>query len=339
MSKNGIPEMTGIMVCGHGSRNQNAAASLQRSRRAEASAIRMAGGIRLSRILQPGDAQGARPLRPRGSPAFWPCRACCLPPVTPRTTFPRCSTPIRRKSRHGDQLRSRARDRSEDDPRRRRARPGSARHGQPGPGRGALDDTCLIVVGRGASDPDANSNVSKVMRMLWEGFGFGWGETCYSGVTFPLVGRAGAMRRSSATSASSCFPISCSPACWSSGSIRRPTKWRPTIPRSSSSRRLSQRPSAGHRHIPGPGAEILDGQATDELPDVQVPRAGAGLRGGGRAAAGKPSPPCRGHRRRAWRTAPARAIATRRCRDEDFCKLNTACRGRRCTATRPRSRP
>jgi sirohydrochlorin cobaltochelatase len=50
-----------------------------------------------------------------------------------------------------------------------------------------LHETMLMVVGRGASDPDANSNVAKVMRMLWEGFGFGWGETCYSGVTFPLV--------------------------------------------------------------------------------------------------------------------------------------------------------
>jgi sirohydrochlorin cobaltochelatase len=48
-------------------------------------------------------------------------------------------------------------------------------------------DTLLVVVGRGASDPDANSNVSKVMRMLWEGLGFGWGEVAYSGVTFPLV--------------------------------------------------------------------------------------------------------------------------------------------------------
>jgi sirohydrochlorin cobaltochelatase len=45
----------------------------------------------------------------------------------------------------------------------------------------------LVVVGRGASDPDANSNVAKVMRLLWEGLGFGWGETAYSGVTFPLV--------------------------------------------------------------------------------------------------------------------------------------------------------
>jgi sirohydrochlorin cobaltochelatase len=50
-----------------------------------------------------------------------------------------------------------------------------------------LADTMLLVVGRGASDPDANSNVSKVTRMLWEGFGFGWAETAYSGVTFPLV--------------------------------------------------------------------------------------------------------------------------------------------------------
>jgi sirohydrochlorin cobaltochelatase len=50
-----------------------------------------------------------------------------------------------------------------------------------------LHDTLLVVVGRGASDPDANSNVAKVTRMLWEGFGFGWAETAYSGVTFPLV--------------------------------------------------------------------------------------------------------------------------------------------------------
>ncbi len=51
----------------------------------------------------------------------------------------------------------------------------------------SLHETILVVVGRGASDPDANGNVAKVMRQLWEGFGFGWGETVYSGVTFPLV--------------------------------------------------------------------------------------------------------------------------------------------------------
>ncbi len=57
----------------------------------------------------------------------------------------------------------------------------------------ALDDdmpraeTLLMVVGRGTNDPDANSNVSKVARMLWEGMGFGWAETCYSGVAHPRV--------------------------------------------------------------------------------------------------------------------------------------------------------
>ena len=51
-------------------------------------------------------------------------------------------------------------------------------------------DTLLMVVGRGTNDPDANSNVSKVARMLWEGMGFGWAETCYSGVTQPLVADA-----------------------------------------------------------------------------------------------------------------------------------------------------
>jgi sirohydrochlorin cobaltochelatase len=49
-------------------------------------------------------------------------------------------------------------------------------------------ETLLLVVGRGTSDPDANSNISKVARMLWEGMGFGWTEVCYSGVAFPLVG-------------------------------------------------------------------------------------------------------------------------------------------------------
>ena len=49
------------------------------------------------------------------------------------------------------------------------------------------EKTLLMVIGRGSSDPDANSNVAKVTRMLWEGLGLGWAETAYSGVTFPLV--------------------------------------------------------------------------------------------------------------------------------------------------------
>lgn len=50
-----------------------------------------------------------------------------------------------------------------------------------------LEETCLVVIGRGASDPDANANVAKIARLLQEGMGFGWLEVGYSGVTFPLV--------------------------------------------------------------------------------------------------------------------------------------------------------
>ena len=51
----------------------------------------------------------------------------------------------------------------------------------------ARHETCLVVIGRGSSDPDANSNVSKIARMMVESLGLGWCETGFSGVTFPLV--------------------------------------------------------------------------------------------------------------------------------------------------------
>ena len=49
------------------------------------------------------------------------------------------------------------------------------------------EDTVLVVVGRGTNDPDANSNIAKLARMLWEGLGFGWAESAYSGVAVPRV--------------------------------------------------------------------------------------------------------------------------------------------------------
>jgi sirohydrochlorin cobaltochelatase len=51
-------------------------------------------------------------------------------------------------------------------------------------------DTLLLVVGRGSSDPDANADVNKLARILWEGMGFGWGAACYIGVTTPLLPEA-----------------------------------------------------------------------------------------------------------------------------------------------------
>lgn len=58
------------------------------------------------------------------------------------------------------------------------------------------DDTCLVLVGRGTTDPDANGEVSKLARMLEEGMGFGGVYVCYSGTAKPLVSdglRAAAM--------------------------------------------------------------------------------------------------------------------------------------------------
>jgi sirohydrochlorin cobaltochelatase len=47
------------------------------------------------------------------------------------------------------------------------------------------DETLLAVIGRGTSDSDANGNVAKVARMLWEGMGFAHAEIGYSGVAHP----------------------------------------------------------------------------------------------------------------------------------------------------------
>ena len=59
-----------------------------------------------------------------------------------------------------------------------------------GPRRVPLDDTCLVVIGRGTSDSDANGNIAKVARMLWEGMGFAHAEIGYSGVAHPAHGNS-----------------------------------------------------------------------------------------------------------------------------------------------------
>lgn len=46
-------------------------------------------------------------------------------------------------------------------------------------------DTCLVVVGRGTTDPDANSDVTKLARILEEGMGFAASFVCYSGTAKP----------------------------------------------------------------------------------------------------------------------------------------------------------
>jgi len=48
-------------------------------------------------------------------------------------------------------------------------------------------DSCLVLVGRGTTDPDANGEVAKLGRMLQEGMGFGGVQLCFSGTAAPLV--------------------------------------------------------------------------------------------------------------------------------------------------------
>ncbi|MGF1536740.1 MAG: sirohydrochlorin chelatase [Elainellaceae cyanobacterium] len=48
-------------------------------------------------------------------------------------------------------------------------------------------DTVLLVVGRGSSDPDANGDLCKLARLLWEGSGYGVVETCFIGITHPRM--------------------------------------------------------------------------------------------------------------------------------------------------------
>ena len=48
-------------------------------------------------------------------------------------------------------------------------------------------DSLLMLVGRGTNDPDANANIAKISRLLAEGLGYGWNETCFSGTAYPRV--------------------------------------------------------------------------------------------------------------------------------------------------------
>ncbi|MCH9781000.1 MAG: sirohydrochlorin chelatase [Alphaproteobacteria bacterium] len=60
--------------------------------------------------------------------------------------------------------------------------------GEGGVGAGvSYDQTLLLVIGRGTTDPDANGDISKIARMLTEGMGFGHGEIGFSGVAYPRV--------------------------------------------------------------------------------------------------------------------------------------------------------
>ncbi|WP_299861127.1 sirohydrochlorin chelatase [uncultured Hoeflea sp.] len=190
MSSSHIPEGTGIMVCGHGSRNQNAArefATVAEGLKARYPDTPVEYGY--LEFCNPVISDGLDRLREKGVSRVLAVPGMLfaaghakndIPSVLNTYQAQNPGTVINYGRELGIDLKM-IRAAGE----RIQAALDQANAEQ---GEVALHDTLLMVVGRGSSDPDANSNVSKVMRMLWEGFGFGWGETCYSGVTFPLVG-------------------------------------------------------------------------------------------------------------------------------------------------------
>ncbi|GFZ99160.1 cobalamin biosynthesis protein CbiX [Paenibacillus marchantiophytorum] len=50
-----------------------------------------------------------------------------------------------------------------------------------------LEETALLIVGRGSSDADANSDLFKISRLFWEKLKVQWVETAFIGVTAPLM--------------------------------------------------------------------------------------------------------------------------------------------------------
>jgi sirohydrochlorin cobaltochelatase len=49
------------------------------------------------------------------------------------------------------------------------------------------EETVLLFIGRGSSDPDANGDVYKLARILWEGSGYNTVETCFIGISHPRL--------------------------------------------------------------------------------------------------------------------------------------------------------
>ncbi len=183
-----LPEDSGVMLCGHGSRNRRAVDEF--AHLSEVLKRRLAGvpvDYGYLEFADPVITHGLDRLRAEGVKRVFALPGMLFAAGHAKNDIPSVLNTY--AARHGIEI-TYGRELGVD-PRmlaaagariaeaEQAAAPGISRH-----------DTLLMVVGRGASDPDANSNVAKIMRMLWEGMGYGWGETAYSGVTFPLVAPA-----------------------------------------------------------------------------------------------------------------------------------------------------
>ena len=184
-----LPEATGVMLCGHGSRNQLAVgefAVLAERLRAQLPGVPVEYGY--LEFADPVIHHGLDRLREQGVRHVLAVPGMLFAAGHAKNDIPSVLNTY--AARHPGFEITYGRELGVDTRLLRAAGDRIAEALAAAPGQVDRHDTLLLVVGRGASDPDANSNVAKVMRMLWEGMGFGWGEVAYSGVTFPLVAPA-----------------------------------------------------------------------------------------------------------------------------------------------------
>ena len=226
----------------------------------------------------PSSATGWTRSAPPVSSAFSPCPGCSSPPATPRTTSPSVlnAWAAERRGPQVDYARELGIDPKLVRAAGARVEAALAAAGDPVP----RADTALVVVGRGASDPDANANVAKVMRLLWEGLGLGWGETAYSGRDFsrrrPCAGPGGAPRFP-AGGRLPVVPVHRRPR---QAHLRAYRPRRGPLPEDRISQsELSRRPPARGRDRRRPRRRPAARRQRDELPAVQISRARARFRG------------------------------------------------------------
>ncbi|HEY7750270.1 MAG TPA: sirohydrochlorin chelatase [Aestuariivirgaceae bacterium] len=181
-----MSEKLGVMLCGHGSRDENAVAEF---------AV-LAGHLQrrmADRPVEFGYLEFARPIIKEGLDrlrAAGVTRALAVPGMLFAAGHAKNDIPAvlnTYAANHPGFRIDYGRDLGIDSKMLRAAADRIAEAISNAKGSAGKHETLLVVVGRGASDPDANSNVAKVTRLLWEGFGLGWAETAYSGVTFPLI--------------------------------------------------------------------------------------------------------------------------------------------------------
>src|SRR5690606_30056163 len=170
-----LPEHTGVMLCGHGSRNQLAVgefAQLAEHLRAHLPGVPVEYGY--LEFANPVIHQGLDKLRAAGVKHVLAVPGMLFAAGHAKNDIPSVLNTY--AARHDGFEITDGRELGVDPKMVRAAGERIAEAEASASAKLDRAETLLMVVGRGASDPDANSNVAKTMRMLWEGMGFGWAE-------------------------------------------------------------------------------------------------------------------------------------------------------------------